>query len=150
MYYLEDELRIEKPLKEVFEFFNTPKNLGVITPPYMKFKLLTPEPIVMKEGAVFDYSISILGLPIRWTSMIVDYEPPYRFTDIQLRGPHSYWHHEHTFQEDSGGTIIKDSVHLLMPWGIFGSLGYHLVAKHLNKGLFKYRKDVVAKTFLTS
>tara|TARA_B100000427_G_scaffold61291_2_gene48311 strand:- start:111 stop:557 length:447 start_codon:yes stop_codon:yes gene_type:complete len=148
MYVLKDSLFVNKPLDDVFSFFNTPKNLSVITPRYMNFKILTPDPIIMKEGAVFDYSINIVGVPLRWTSMIVDYEPPYKFADIQLRGPHSYWHHLHEFKSQDGGTLITDTVHMLMPYGLFGKLGYHLVAKHLNKGMFSHRKKVVLQHLL--
>ena len=147
MYKIQDSLVINKPIDTVFEFFNTPKNLSLITPSYMHFNLLTPDPIVMKEGAVFDYSITIMGLPIRWTSLIVDYDPPYSFVDIQLQGPHSYWHHSHTFSRHDQGTLITDTVHLLMPFGIVGKFGYHLLAKHLNNALFSHRKKVVFDYF---
>ncbi|MEK9657282.1 MAG: SRPBCC family protein [bacterium] len=147
MHILKDELFIKKPLKEVFAFFNTPKNLAIITPPFMNFTLLTPEPITMKEGAVFDYSIRIFGAPVRWQSLISDYHPPYSFTDIQLRGPHDYWHHQHIFTQKDDGVLISDIVLMRLPLGILGSLGYHLVAKHLNRAMFSHRKKIVRDIF---
>ena len=140
---IHDHVFIEKPLDEVFAFFNTPKNLAKITPNFMNFKLLTPEPIIMKEGAVFDYDISILGFPVRWQSLISNYNPPYSFTDIQLKGPHDYWHHQHIFEEKDKGVLIKDIVHFRMPFGFAGNVAYHLIAKHIDTALFKHRKQVV-------
>eukprot|EP01047_Picozoa_sp_COSAG01_P002069 COSAG01_NODE_52_length_31456_cov_125.226648_27_plen_150_part_00 len=147
MYILKDELFVKKPLDEVFNFFNTPKNLAKITPPFMNFNLLTPEPIIMKESAVFDYKICIYGLSIRWQSLISDYNPPYSFTDIQLRGPHDYWHHQHLFEEKDNGVLIKDIVHFAMPLGLLGKLGYHLLAKGMNKAMFEHRKKIVEQFF---
>lgn len=147
MYIFKDSLLIKKPLSEVFEFFNTPKNLGKITPPFMNFSLLTPEPIVMKEGAVFDYSIRIFGLPVRWQSLICDYNPPYSFTDIQLKGPHDYWHHQHIFKQVDDGVLITDIVHMRMPLGFLGSIAYYALAKHLNTAMFEHRKKIVASVF---
>ena len=147
MYILKDELFIKKPLNDVFSFFNTPKNLATITPSFMNFTLLTPEPITMKEGAIFDYSIRIFGAHVRWQSLISDYKPPYSFTDIQLRGPYDYWHHQHIFTEKDSGVLITDIVHMRMPLGVLGTIGYHLVAKHLNHAMFSHRKTIVRDFF---
>ena len=48
---------------------------------------------------------------------------------------------------DTEGTLITDTVHLLMPFGIVGKFGYHLLAKHLNNALFSHRKKVVFDYF---
>ena len=107
MHILEKELYIDYPLEKVFEFLKNPKNLSLVTPPMMNFSLLTPDPIVMQQGAVFDYKIKIFGVPMRWTSYISDYEPPYRFVDIQLRGPHDYWHHQHILKNQVLEHLLK-------------------------------------------
>ena len=147
MYVLKKEIFVNEPIDKVFEFFNTPLNLQKITPPFMNFKLLTPGKIVMKDGAVFDYKISLLGIPIRWTSYICDYDPPYQFSDIQLQGPHSYWHHQHIFESVDNGTLIKDIVHYEMPFGFLGRLGNFFIGKPLNNAMFNHRTKVVESLF---
>lgn len=101
---------VRTPIAQVFEFFSRPENLERLTPPDLGFRILTPSPIAMKEGAVIDYTIRIAGLPLRWTTLITLYEPPHRFVDLQLKGPYSYWHHTHTFAETPDGTLLTDDV----------------------------------------
>ena len=50
------------PVADVFSFFESPRNLAKITPPNLGFTILTPEPLVMKAGAVFDYR-ALLTIP---------------------------------------------------------------------------------------
>ena len=55
---------IEHPLTEVFEFFADAGNLERITPPELNFKIITPQPIDIKKGALIDYQLKIRGIPI--------------------------------------------------------------------------------------
>ena len=87
------------------------------------------------------------GLKNRWTTYIHDYDPPHRFTDIQLKGPNSYWHHTHEFKQTKEGTLIIDNIRFLLPLGWVGKLGYHLVMKHIVKSLFNYRTRVIQSEF---
>ena len=78
---------IAKPLDRIFPFFTKAENLALITPPSLAFRVLTPSPVPMERGRIIDYTIRILGLEVRWRSMITTYEPPVRFVDEQpLRG----------------------------------------------------------------
>jgi ligand-binding SRPBCC domain-containing protein len=98
------------PLPEVFEFFSDARNLEELTPPWLKFEVLTPAPIEMRVGLTIDYRLKVRGLPLRWQSEIAAWDPPHRFVDVQVRGPYRYWHHEHSFREIEGGTAIMDVV----------------------------------------
>ena len=91
---------IDLPINDVFSFFSKPENLSLITPPRLKFNILTPPPIKMKEGQLIDYSLSIMYcIKLRWRTLITDYNQPYQFIDQQIKGPYSLWNHIHTFQE---------------------------------------------------
>src|SRR5690606_10238669 len=96
---LERSLTVHAPLDAVFPFFDRPENLERITPPWMRMQTITPEPVSMHVGSVIDYVVRVRGIPMRWTSIITEYDPPHRFVDVQLRGPYSLWHHLHTFRE---------------------------------------------------
>jgi len=54
------------PRGEVFAFFSDPANLEALTPPWLRFEVLTPRPLPRGEGALFDYRIKVRGLPIKW------------------------------------------------------------------------------------
>ena len=94
----------------MFPFFAEARNLETLTPPWVKFKVLTPPPITMQPGTLIDYKIKAHGWPISWRTEIAEWNPPHRFVDLQLRGPYTLWRHTHTFEEREGGTLCRDHV----------------------------------------
>jgi ligand-binding SRPBCC domain-containing protein len=136
-----------KPIEEVFRFFQSPENLARITPSRLNFRLLTPSPITMKEGALIDYTIAWLGVPVRWTTMITHYEPPYKFVDQQIKGPYSLWHHTHIFVEHDGTTEMTDEVRYVLPFGFLGDVAHALVVQRQLNDIFDYRARVIGEIF---
>lgn len=108
---------IPAPLDAVFTFFGDAYNLEVITPPWLRFEVLTPRPVDMRRGAVIDYRLRVRGLPLRWQSLITVWEPPHRFTDEMQRGPYRFWRHTHSFAAADGGTLASDAVEYGVPGG---------------------------------
>jgi ligand-binding SRPBCC domain-containing protein len=94
----------------VFPFFADAFNLEFITPPWLKFEVLTPRPIQMRAGLRIDYRLRLRGFPLRWQSEITAWEPPCRFVDEQRCGPYRAWVHEHTFEDRDSGTLTRDLV----------------------------------------
>ena len=94
---LEREQLVPRPLDEVFAFFAEARNLERITPPWLRFEVLTPEPIAMTAGTLIDYRLRLRGIPLRWVSRIEEWEHERAFADRQLRGPYRLWHHRHEF-----------------------------------------------------
>ena len=88
----------------VFDFFSRAENLEQITPPWMRFKMLTPLPIEMKPGATIAYALRVRGFPIGWLTEIERWDPPHEFVDVQAKGPYKLWRHTHRFIESGGGT----------------------------------------------
>jgi ligand-binding SRPBCC domain-containing protein len=99
----------------VFAFFSDPRNLERITPAFLNFHVLTAGPFEMRDGALIDYRLRLRGIPLRWQSEITMWDPPRRFADIQRRGPYRRWDHTHTFEEDAGGTMVRDQVLYALP-----------------------------------
>jgi ligand-binding SRPBCC domain-containing protein len=147
MYTLNREQLIRRPLNEVFAFFARPENLARITPSSLAFDILTPLPIKMKEGAVIDYTVKPLFFKVHWRTLITDYQPPYKFVDVQIKGPYVFWHHTHTFEEVPEGTLIRDEVHYVLPFGWLGRLVHPLFIKKQLRQIFDYRSGVIEKTF---
>jgi ligand-binding SRPBCC domain-containing protein len=133
---LETELRLPRPRTEVFPFFAEARNLETLTPPWLKFEVLTPAPIEMRTGTLIDYRIRVHGLPIRWRTEIAQWDPPHQFVDRQLRGPYTLWHHTHTFEERDGGTLCLDHVRYC-PRG--GALINWLFVRRDVERIFQYR-----------
>ncbi|MCS6770740.1 MAG: SRPBCC family protein [Kiritimatiellae bacterium] len=143
-YTLLAELWLPRPVNEVFPFFASAENLERITPPYLRFEILTPRPIEMRRGTLIDYRIRLRGLPIRWRTEISIWEPPFRFVDTQLRGPYRQWIHEHTFEERDGGTLCRDRVDYKVPGGEWV---HRLFVKKDVRDIFVYRQNALLQIF---
>jgi hypothetical protein len=127
----------------VFEFFARPENLERITPPWLRFRILNPSPIEMKQGATIAYSLRVRGIRLGWLTEIERWNPPVEFIDVQTKGPYRLWRHTHGFSEVDGGTSIVDTVHYALPFGPLGRLAHRLlVAQDLSR-IFDYRAQRV-------
>ena len=141
---LHAELWLPRSRDQVFPFFAEARNLETLTPPWLNFEVLTPAPIVMRPGALIDYRIRVHGMPIGWRTEVVEWTPPHRFVDVQLRGPYTLWHHTHTFEERNGGTLCIDDVRY-RPRG--GALMNWLFVRRDVQRIFAYRQQRLREMF---
>lgn len=141
------EQTLPQPLREVFAFFERPENLARITPPSLGFVILTPQPIPMGVGTLIDYTIKVSGFRLHWRTLITTYEPPYRFVDVQLKGPYAFWHHTHAFAQTDGGTLLSDDVCYALPYGPLGELAHILWVRRDVEKIFRYRSQMIADLF---
>jgi ligand-binding SRPBCC domain-containing protein len=150
VYTLQREQRVPRALERVFPFFSQPENLALITLPSLGFRLLTPRPVTMEKGRTIDYTIRVVGLPIRWRTLISRYDPPWCFVDEQLCGPYSFWHHTHRFRQDKVGTVLYDEVRYALPVALpspLRDLLHSLYVRPALEHIFDYRQAVFASLF---
>ena len=138
------ELWLPLSPEELFPFFADAANLDALTPRWLNFRILTPRPIVIREGTLIDYRLRVHGLPLCWRTRINAWQPPHRFVDEQLRGPSRQWIHEHTFEPRDGGTLARDHVRYAMPLDFL--LHRWLVQTDI-KRIFQYRAEMLRKRF---
>jgi ligand-binding SRPBCC domain-containing protein len=130
------------PREVVFKFFADAFQLEAITPPWLRFVVLTPPPITMGIGIRIDYRLRLHCVPIRWQSVISAWEPPVRFVDEQVVGPYRRWHHEHRFESVEGGTCCRDFVDYEVPGG---ALVDRLFVRRDLKKIFEFRQRKLAE-----
>jgi len=138
---------LPRPPEAVFPFFADAHNLEAITPPFLGFRVLGTSTPTVGEGTRIDYRLRLHGLPVRWQSVIEEWQPPHRFVDRQVRGPYALWHHTHELRPDRGGTLMRDVVRYALPFGRLGALvaGW-LVARDLER-IFDYRRLCIAERY---
>ena len=144
---LEKQMELPLKLTEVFPFFCDTSNLERITPPELHFQITTPQPIKITLGTVVDYRLQLFTLPFRWQSEITVWRPPHEFVDEQIQGPYRLWVHRHEFYEESGTTIIQDTVRYQLPQWPLGEVFYPLIRLQLRR-IFKYRQQATRDTLL--
>jgi len=137
------ECWLPAPREEVFHFFTDASKLEQLSPPWVHFRLLTPQPIAIRAGTTLDYRMRIYAAPIRWRSEITEWDPPIRFVDEQKRGPLRRWVHTHTFRSERGGTVVSDDVCYEVPLAF---LAGWLVRRDVEK-IFEYRRAALRKIF---
>ena len=135
---------IEQPIAQVFAFFSDAHNLAEITPPWLRFEVLTPAPIAMQVGTRIDYRLRLRGIPLSWQSEITAWVPPRYFMDEQRRGPYRLWRHTHTFEETAAGTVVGDEVEYAV-WG--SSVVNTLFVQRDIERIFAYRAEKLDALF---
>jgi ligand-binding SRPBCC domain-containing protein len=143
---LRAEALIPLPRDEVFPFFAAAENLERITPPELRFRIITPLPVEMRQGTLIDYRLSLDGIPFGWRTEISEWDPPHAFTDTQLEGPYHTWIHRHTFEEADGGTLMRDEVRWRVPFWPLSAVALPLVRV---ARIFRHRQEALGALLLT-
>jgi hypothetical protein len=140
---LEREQRVELGLTETFELYGDAFNLEAITPPLLRFRVVSPAPVLMGVGTLIEYRLRLHGVPVRWLTRIDEWEPPHRFVDRQVSGPYALWHHTHEFEADGDATVIRDRVRYRIGFGPLGELARVLVVRHDLDRIFDHRRHAI-------
>lgn len=143
-YELKSEQIVNKPLLEVFDFFSKANNLEIITPEFLHFHILNVSTPDIQEGTIINYKLRLYGIPFRWRTLITNWSPPNRFTDIQLRGPYALWKHDHFFVAiDENNTKIIDEVIFMLPFARISNLIIGRWVCGRIREIFEYRQKVI-------
>ena len=132
------------PRDEVFRFFGEPRNLEAITPPWLRFRILSLPEGGLETGSRIDYALRLRGVPIRWRTRIAAWNPPHGFVDEQISGPYRLWVHTHTFDAIEGGTRVHDRVFYVVPGGRL--IEKLFVRRDLDR-IFDFRAEAISRRF---
>lgn len=138
---IERRIVIHAPPDDVFSFHDDPANLARITPPGTKVRVLEVRGPAGK-GRRVTISVALLPLISREIEVeFVEYDPPKRLSDLQLRGPFARWFQQREFRAVPGGTELRDLVEYELPFGPFGRLLDYLVVQRIVRGMFAFRQE---------
>ena len=150
MHRLERTQQLPISMAEAWDFFSSPGSLQTITPAYMGFKIIdgfNPGEKMVEEMLITYTVRPVLGIPVKWVTLISEVQEPNLFVDEQLEGPYTYWRHEHYFKEVEGGVEMRDVINYKIRFGIFGALAHWLFVGRQLAGIFDYRYKVLEERF---
>lgn len=146
-YRLQREQLLPVSIEEAWDFFSSPKNLSAITPEKLKFKILSASHgDIMYAGQIIEYTVRpVMNIPIYWMTEITQVVKHKFFIDEQRFGPYSFWHHQHHFEETTGGVSMTDIVHYRLPLGFLGNIANDIMVGKQLREIFDYRVEAVNK-----
>lgn len=132
----------------IWDFFATPHNLDALTPPELRFQIVSETAPRMYAGQLIDYRISIFpGVWMRWLTEIRHVHEGRSFVDEQRHGPYKFWYHEHHFEPIAGGVKMTDRVTYDVGWGWPGALVERVWVRPKLQRIFNYRAQQVTARF---
>jgi len=135
------EFRLSLPgvtQRDLWEFHRNPAVLERLTPPAMKLKILE-RPNSMRKGARIVLKVRPFGIPMTSVSLITDWEPPRRFSDVQEKGPFARWKHQHLFSDG----LLVDRIDYEVPFVSFGGrLVDAVLVRPVLVRMFRHRHEV--------
>ena len=140
--------KLHIPISDAWEFLSNPKNLNEITPPELKFRILSGADQPMFEGQIIVYKIRIAPMIWqRWVTEIKTVDPGRSFIDEQRFGPYKFWHHRHLLEAQGKHTIMHDEIHYGLGFGPFGEIAHAAYVRRKLRSIFACRRDVLEKRF---
>lgn len=135
---------ISQPIAEVAAYFEEPRNLQQLTPPWLGFHILEVPDGRLMRGSHIRYRLSLFGVPVEWRTLIERSNPGWGFADTQTSGPYRSWVHTHVFEPRPGGVLVHDRVDYELPFGPLGFLAAPLISLQL-RAIFRYRRAAVER-----
>lgn len=140
---------IPQPVEAIWDFFSRPENLKHLTPKKVGITMLSDlSGQQMYPGMLIPYYISpILGIKMKWLTEITHIEPSLYFIDVQREGPYAFWHHQHHFSPQDGGTLMHDILHYKVPYGLVGTLADQILVNKMVDDIFEFRRLAIEEYF---
>ena len=79
----------------------------------------------------------------RFTSKITAFQRPFYFRDEMQEGDFKKFVHEHFFEKNENGILMKDRVVLKAPFGFIGTLATGIFLKNYIRNLLIHRNEVI-------
>jgi ligand-binding SRPBCC domain-containing protein len=138
------QMRLEVPITTVWDFYTNLDNLVRITLPRMHLRVISAE-LPLRRGSRITFGVRVGMFSFHWVSQLRDFDPPHRFTDVQVKGPFHHWLHQHEFFAEGETTRVCDTIEVGPPLGIIGSLAETVLLDREIHDLFRYREHMTRK-----
>ncbi|MBV8368353.1 MAG: SRPBCC family protein [Candidatus Eremiobacteraeota bacterium] len=100
---------------------------------------------LMELGDTVTWRARHFGMRQHLTSRITGYDRPRWFRDEMVRGPFASLVHDHWFDDENGGTRLRDRFSFAAPLGPVGRLAERLVLRRYMTRLLQTRNATLAR-----
>jgi ligand-binding SRPBCC domain-containing protein len=139
---------IPSAIEKVWEFFSSPHNLNIITPPDMNFEIIAGGETKMYEGQIIEYRVEFIrGVRSPWLTEIAHVRANAYFVDEQRMGPYRFWYHEHRFEACADGVKMTDQVTYALPFGLLGEMVHAAWVRDRLNSIFDFRVRKIEELF---
>lgn len=151
LYRIERSQVLPISIDTAWQFFSSPGNLPLITPPWLNLKIIGPVSAHMQAGMLIHYHVTpLFGLRMSWLSEITHVDAPRFFVDEQRLGPYRLWHHEHFFHRCDAGVQVDDIVTYALKYASMGTLVHAIWIQKRLQMIFDYRSSALHRRFGTT
>jgi ligand-binding SRPBCC domain-containing protein len=123
---------------DLFAFHENPGNLAAFLRGWRTFRMVAHDGHI-RVGSItrVQERIGPLRIPMIFEHFV--YDPPRRFGERQVSGPFKRLEHLHEFESTSSGTILHDSLDVVLPWYLGGNLATRLFVAPKFRRFFAFR-----------
>jgi ligand-binding SRPBCC domain-containing protein len=95
------------------------------------------------DGETVTFEAKHFGLSLRHTSVISGYDRPAYFQDSMTKGMFKSFVHDHSFETDEDGTLMRDKLRFAAPLGVLGTIVEVLLLKRYLAGFLMERNSLI-------
>jgi len=98
---------------------------------------------LIELGETVTWEATHFGIRQRLTSVITEFDRPYRFVDEMVSGTFKRFRHEHLFKKHHDGTLMTDLFDYTAPLGILGKCADRIFLQSYMERLLKTRNECI-------
>lgn len=121
--------------------------MNLVVPPFLHFHIIDESPEAFAPGAHYRYRLKLHGVPVRWKTEITKVDPPHYFEDRQAQGPYASFVHEHFFEPDEAGTLVRDVIRYRPPGWLLAPMVNRMIVRPDLARMFTHRHATLASLY---
>ncbi len=149
MLYFKYSSTINASVENVWQFYERPDILQLLTPPWQPVEIIRREG-GLGVGAISEFRINLGPIPVKWLAKHIECQPNSLFIDEQIEGPMESWTHRHLFEAVDNQTKLTDAISYELPGGWLSELVLGWWVEARLKDMFRYRHQVTKKEIETN
>nr|WP_211746825.1 SRPBCC family protein [Paenibacillus sp. Marseille-Q4541] len=146
MIRVQTEITIKRPIECCFD---AARDLDLHTRTvwnHTQEKIVSANEGLIGPGEIVTFEATHFFVRQRLTSKVIDFEPPYTFTDQMQQGAFRSLIHIHEFEVlHQNETSMRDTLHFEAPYGWMGRLAERFILQSYMKNFLEYRNKQLKK-----